>query len=135
VTKKTPSKGGGTHADRIKRERGAGKSASPPSDSDALTLDEMLGWLRHETAAVSKEAELRIREATAIVADFGRGQISQEEANKRLLRYDERWPDALEGVYNLESKTDEQILRHVDDVARWRLSRETSGPGSGTPPR
>ena len=133
MTKKPPQKGGGTHADRIKRQRGAGKSAPPVNEF--LTADEVLDWLRHETAAVSKEAELRIREATAIATDYARGRISPAEASERLTRYDDRWSDALEGIYNLETKTDEQILRHVDEVSRWRLSHETSGPGSGTPPR
>lgn len=120
MTKK-PRPKGETHVERVGRRPGGARSELP--ESEQLTADEMLDWLRRETAAVSKEAELRIREATGIATDFARGRISKEEANMRLFRYDERWPDALEGIYNAEKKTDEQILSEVDAASRRRRSQ------------
>lgn len=115
MTKKTRSTGE-THAGRIRRERGVGRS--DPPEPDLLTPDETLDWLRDEVIAVSKAAEMRIREATVIAMDYAKGKISPEEADTRSFEYSRKWGDAVYGVPSVEGMTDAQILRAMDDVRK-----------------
>jgi hypothetical protein len=130
VRKSSPK--GGTHAERIKRERGAGRSA--PRDPDHLSSDEMLDWLRHEVLAVTKEAELRIRDVTTMVTEYARGTMTAEEANKRFLDYGSRWGDALNGVSSPEGRTDDQILREMDEDRQARMRAHREGGTLDKPP-
>jgi hypothetical protein len=129
VTKKPPQKSG-THAERIRRERGAAKSAP---ETDLLTPDEMLDTLRREVIAISRAAEMQIRELTVLATDYARGRISPEEANKRYLRHSERWNDVTYGISSFEGRTDEEILREMDDVRKeLRTPLRLGGqPGTG----
>ena len=128
VRKPTPQ--GESYVERIAREKGA-QLAGPP-DVDYHDVNEMLGWLKRETFAVTKEAELRIRDATAIATDFASGLISQKEANDRFFLYNERWGGkALRGVYTPERMTDDQILEGVDRIAEIVRLRQA---GSGRSP-
>ena len=86
----------------------------------------MLDWLRHEVLVVNKEAELRIRDATTFVTDYARGHIPAQEAQERFLAYGDRWGDALSGVQSIEGRTDDDILREMDDERRARLSKTPS---------
>jgi hypothetical protein len=122
-----PPPSGGTHVERVGRGKGA--APTPQPEQDHLTADETLGWLQHETFAVSKEAELRIREATAIAIEYVRGQISPEEAGARRLRYEDRWGAGLGGMYTPDRMTDEQILKEMDDLAKWLREQEFARPG------
>ena len=113
VRKPTPE--GGTYVERFAREKGA--QLFGPPDVDYFDANEMLGSLQHDTFAVSKEAELRIRDATAFVTAYARGEISPNEANDRMSRYNDRWSEALDGIPNPERMTDDQILGEMD--RRW----------------
>jgi hypothetical protein len=76
----------------------------------------MMDLLRHEVINVSKGAELRIREITTIATDFAKGDITPEEAGVRYLRYKDRWHDTMSSMASVEGRTDEHILREVDEV-------------------
>jgi hypothetical protein len=113
-----------THAERIRRERGAGKSEPP--ESDLLTPDELLDTLRREVIAISRAAEMRTRELTVLATDYARGRISPEEANERFFIYSDKWGDAMYGISSFEGRTDAQILEEMADVrktASW-IKRE-----------
>jgi hypothetical protein len=132
MTRKSPPKGG-VHVERehVRRGRGTARDELLP-ENELATAKDVLDWLQRETFAVSKEAELRIREATAIAADYSSGRISKREADNRLFRYDERWGEALGGMYNPDRKSDQVIVQEMDDIARWRREQEVAG--SGKPP-
>ena len=129
VGKSTPE--GGSYIERIAREKEKAQLFGPP-DVDYSDVNEMLGWLKRETFAVSKEAELRIRDATSIVTDYASGQISQKEANDRRFLYSERWGQPLGGMYNPDRMTDDEILEERDRIAEWIRSRQ---PASKPPSR
>ena len=127
---KSTSKGG-SHTDRIKRERG-GRSAEP-AEAEYLTVDEMLDTLRRETIAINRGAEMRTRELTVLVTDYARGRITPEETQKRYFEHSKRWGDPTYGISSFEGRTDSQILQEMDDVNR-ALSRpnKLDGPPVST---
>ena len=116
ATKKTRSQGAGTHTERIRRERGG--HATGGSEPEYLSVDDMLVALRDEVLAVSRAAEMRTREITALVTDYARGKATAEETHKRFLQYSRRWGDAIPGITTVEGKTDEELFRESDDVRR-----------------
>jgi hypothetical protein len=88
-------------------------SSSEPPESDLLTPDEMLDTLRREVIAISRAADMQIREITVIVTEYARGKLSPEEANKHLSRYSDRWHDPMYGISSFEGRTDEEILKEM----------------------
>lgn len=66
-----------------------------PDKPGYLTQADLEEWIKRETAAVEEEYRLRVKEATDLVSQFLSGQISQEEANDRYWRYQQRWGDPL----------------------------------------
>jgi hypothetical protein len=111
VKKKPPPKSE-THAGRIRRERGAQRSE--PSGEDFLTPTDLLNVLREDVLAVSKAAELRIRELTIIVTEYAKGNIDPQEANERFDQYVDRWRDAIDGgVRSVEGLSDDEILNKI----------------------
>ena len=86
----------------------------------------MLDALRDEVLLVSRAADIRIRELTVLVTDYARGRISAEEANERYIQNSRKWFDALPGVYSIEGKTDEQIVKEMEECRQQRL-RATRG--------
>jgi len=75
----------------------------------------MQSWLEGEIADIQKAAELRIREATRLVNEYARGEISTGEAAKRSYEYSERWGDAMPGVMGTKGLSDDEILRRLDE--------------------
>jgi hypothetical protein len=67
--------------------------------------------LREDVLAVSKAAELRIREMTIIATEYASGKITPHEANERFYDYAFRWGDAIEGVRSVEGMSDDDILK------------------------
>jgi hypothetical protein len=122
VTKKVPPTKG-THVERVKRARGAGKSEPPASD--LLTPDEMLDVLRSEVIAISRGAHMQIAGLTAIVTDYARGKISAEEANERYHEHTRPWTDPLYGISTFEGRSDRAILEEMERVKREVLDSDT----------
>jgi hypothetical protein len=144
VTKKTPPKGGGTHADRIKRERGAGKSASPdpgPSSvarekeafgEDFLTPVEMREWAQGEIRAAARAFDMRARQLLDLVADYSAGKITPEKADEMQSRYYHRWGDALPTPLGDPPRTDEELLAGIDKVRSSFIAPRTAFEQSRT---
>ena len=87
----------------------------PDSEKDwPLNFKELLAWQHDKVLAASKEAELRIKQATQIVADCAEGKTTLQEAGERTSEYNRRWGESLRGVFEAHLKTDEQILEEMD---------------------
>ena len=134
MTKRPPQRSG-THAERIRNERGA--DGHEPPEARLLSPSEMLDALRHEVIAISKGAELRIREITAVATDYAKGEITAQQANARFKRYSERWEDTLYAISSVEGRTDKDILREIDEVHPEYTSpapyNATAGKAGGRP--
>lgn len=76
----------------------------------------MQGWLEREIADIQKAAELRIREATRFVNEYGRGEISRDEAAARNYEYSQRWGDPMSGSMRTQGLSDDEILRRLDET-------------------
>jgi hypothetical protein len=98
---------------------------NPQDESDHLSPDEMKRWLELETADVKRAADLRLKEAGAFVTAYSNGEISAKEAMYRQYEYQNRWGEALPGVWRSEGVPDEVILRKIDEtrVARGLLDK------------
>jgi hypothetical protein len=107
-----------------------------PHQSDLLTPKEISEWARQEVANSAKAFELRVREATDLATRYATGEITQEEAQKRLIAFDRRWREALHGTSTNENLSDEQILAKIDETRRSGkvrfVDRETSTDTPGT---
>ena len=116
MTKKQPRHDGGTHAERIRRERGAiGKN---PPESAELTPDDVLETFRAEVIAVSRAAEIQIRELTIIATDYARGKISAEEAAERRHEHRNIWGDPLMGIDSFERRSQAQLTKEIVEARR-----------------
>ncbi len=69
-----------------------------------------------EVANSAKAFELRKKEATELATQYAAGEISPEEANRRLVAYDRRWGEAIYGVSAAENLSDKQILDQIDQA-------------------
>jgi hypothetical protein len=115
VTRK-PQQKDTTHAERVRRGRGANKSEPP--GRDLLTPNELLDALRDDVIAISRATEMRIRELTILATEYAQGKIGAEEANARYYAYARRWPEPINGVISVEGKTDAEIFREADDARK-----------------
>ena len=103
-------------------------------DDDLLTQHEMLDWLRQEVGKVMKEADMRTREATELVAAYASGEITAREANKRLDDYGMRWGDALKGIDLEANMTDADVHKAMHKEKKW-LARPIKGTSDKGPSR
>jgi hypothetical protein len=94
----------------------AEEKSAGQGESDFPDAKGMQRWLESEIADIQKAADLRIRDATAIVSEYTQGRISAEEAERRSYAYANRWGDALPGVMSTRGLTDEEILRKLDQA-------------------
>jgi hypothetical protein len=65
-----------------------------PDKPGLLSKADLEAWVKREMPAVEDEYHRRIREAALLVAQFVDGEISQEEANEKYWRYQQRWGEA-----------------------------------------
>jgi hypothetical protein len=93
------------------------------SDEDELTPADLTSWLRQEIAELSKATELRLAEATDFVTAFAAGQITSDEAQSRLLRYQDRWGESPIFGVTVGEKTNEEIVRELDHCLSEREIR------------
>ena len=85
-----------------------------PQGKGFLTPEEAQGWLKEEIRDSAKALELRVKEATTFVAEYAAGRLTPEEANDHLVRYDQRWGEALYGASAFPGCSDEEILKAID---------------------
>ena len=88
-----------------------------------LTPKDLQNWFRQEVADSTKALELRLSEATALVADYSQGKISAEEATRKAQAYDQRWGEALPGTSAAPGRSDAEILEAID-----KAQEPNSGP-------
>jgi cellulase/cellobiase CelA1 len=89
---------------------------NPPEAADPLTLVEVRSWFAQEVRDLTRLLELRVQEASDIVNSFAAKEMSPEETEKRLWRYQDRWGDAIPGVKSTHKMTDSQIVQKVDEA-------------------
>ena len=97
---------------------------SDEEKSDFPSPQEMEGWLQREIADIKRAAELRIKDATAFVTAYSKGEISQEEADERSYQYSRRWGEPIFGVFRSEGLSDEQVLKQLDEANSKLYSRK-----------
>jgi hypothetical protein len=106
--------------------------------SDALSVQEMQGWLREEVRDSAKAHELRTKEATQFVEEYATGKLTGEQAMERLVAYDTRWGDVLPDATAAPGVSDEEILRAIDRARESERKLLTSRSGrqrTGVPDR
>jgi len=81
----------------------------------SLTPQDMVHWLEGEIRDISKEAELRIQEATDFVTAYAMGKLSEKQMNLRRSIYLSRWGETnLGGLFTTNKMSNEEILRRLD---------------------
>jgi hypothetical protein len=95
--------------------------SAPNEPEDRLSPTDMRRWLSEEIADLTKALQLRFNEASAFVNAYAAGEISAEEAEKRLERYNSRWGEPLPGATASTGLTDQEILAAVDNAAQRDL--------------
>jgi hypothetical protein len=94
-------------------------SRAPKDDSsNELFPREMLAWMENEISLATKALELRLKDVTSIGRAYVRGDITAEQALQRQADYQDRWHDALPGVFSVEGVSDSAILQKVDETRR-----------------
>ena len=125
-----------THADRVRQVRGRKSTLKLPPDAKSdwpANLGELLEWYSDEVTDISRATQLRMQEATRIVADCTKGEISLEEAAKRLNEYDDRWRQVFPGgVDQVRGMTDELRSGARLRAHRERMSRRVTCLASST---
>jgi hypothetical protein len=80
-----------------------------------LSPQDMVNWLEGEIRDISREAELRIQDATDFVTAYAMGKLSEEQMNRRRSIYLSRWGEpALAGLFTTDKMSNEEILRRLD---------------------
>ncbi len=96
--------------------------------SKSLTQEDVEAWLRQEIDHSRKATELRIAGAKEIATGFAAKRIPPSEAADHIYRHENRWGEALPGVWTTEGKTDQRILGELDEArVRQRRRREHAG--------
>ena len=88
--------------------------ADHDQSEDHLSPQEMRDWLAQEIKDSAKAHELRVKEARAFVTAYASGEITGEEAMRRMHQYDRRWGEALYGAMSRDDATDKSILEQID---------------------
>jgi hypothetical protein len=95
----------------------------PPGEAEYQSPKALREWLAQEVRDVARASELRLRDATDLVTAYALGKLTPEQADERWWRYQDRWGEALPGVFASETKTDEQIIETID-----KSLENTNGP-------
>jgi len=93
-----------------------------PDKPGLLTKADLEEWVKREMPAVEDECHRRLHEAAALVSDFVGGLISQEEANERYWRYQQRWGEASPSPE--AGSPDELSLDAIRVIYKQRFNRE-----------
>lgn len=89
--------------------------AQGSNNDDLPTVDDMQSWLRREIAELAKATELRLADATDFVTAYAAGRLTAQQAEDRLLRYQDRWGDSpIPGVTLAQGMKDDEILERLD---------------------
>ena len=88
-------------------------------DDSLLSPADMKLWLKIEARTARLAATHRIREAKSFVNEYASGDLSREEANRRLQEHEEKW-----GLGAKDEKVGWRLRDDASDaVRRSRLDR------------
>jgi hypothetical protein len=83
-------------------------------ESDHYTKEDLVLWLQQEIMDITKASQLRIQDATDYVTAYALGKLTPEQVAERHRQYNDRWPDAIPGVYASENMTDKELIQKID---------------------
>ena len=86
-----------------------------PDKPDLLTKADLEEWIKREMPAVEDECHRRLHEAAALVSDFVGVLISQEEANERYWRYQQRWGEPQSPQDDLSDELSREKVHEMYD--------------------
>ena len=99
-----------------------------PDNSESLAQEDVEAWLRQEIDHSRKATKLRRAGAREIATAFAENRISPIEAADQIYRHENRWGEALPGVWTTEGKTDQEILAELDEARlRQQARRKNAG--------
>jgi len=87
-------------------------------EAEYFSPKEVKQWADQELRDATKALELRKKELTELVTAYSAGQITPEQADERVDRYQHRWGESLRGCYATDTITDEEILAKIDSTRR-----------------
>lgn len=97
-----------------------------PDNSESLTHEDVEAWLRQEIDHSRRATKLRIEGAREIAAAFAENRLSPKETADQIYRHENRWGEALPGVWTTEGKTDQQVLAELDEARVRQLRRKNA---------
>jgi hypothetical protein len=117
------------HAERIRRRRPKkpNLNLSPDSKYDwPANFGELIEWYTYEVEDITRAAQLRIKDATALLSACANREISLEEAAHRIFsEYDERWRDIFpDGVNRTRDMSNEEIYKAMRDAREEAIERD-----------
>lgn len=123
-----------SHAERVGRKRQNRSLQLLRFDSKKrwpATLGELLEWHTNEVEEVMRAAQLRLRDSAKVIEDHTRGNISFEEAQKRVMAHDMKWGEIFPGGIDGDTrgKSDEEINSAIEEARQARIKREREGRG------
>jgi hypothetical protein len=96
------------------------------ADADKyLSARDMSWWLKDELRNVTKECELRIREATELATAYSIGDLTPKQADELYIRYQNRWDLPLMGLGASNYSSDEAIIKALDKARERARSIDT----------
>jgi hypothetical protein len=72
-------------------------------------------WLKQEILSLHRGAELRISDAVDIVTSFIAGELSEDQAEARISKYQSRWYEPIPGISIDEGMTNAEILAAIEN--------------------
>ena len=117
-----------THAERVGPKKRNRSLRVLPADSQGnwpANLGELLEWYTNEVEDVTRAAQLRLRSATKVIADYRRGEISFDEAGERVSAHDLKWGHKMPGQVEdvVRGQSDEEVNKAIDAFRERGKSR------------
>lgn len=93
-------------------------------NNDLLTPEDLRSWLQREILDLTKETQLRLRDAVDFVEGYASGRLSADEANQRWQKYSDRWGEsAFASIGVLGKFTDDRIIEQIDTARNRHRTR------------
>lgn len=119
------SKQNTTHTQRVgrrNRNRSLQVRSSNSHDDWPANLGELLEWYTNEVQDVTRAAQVRLENASQIVADYRRNKIDFDEAGKAAEAHYRKWGDIYPGGIeeSVRGRNSEEINKAIDDYRQGR---------------
>ena len=116
------------HAEKVRRARPNRSLRVLPSDAREqwpANFGEVLEWYTNEVEDVTRAAQLRLRNASKVIADYRQSKVSFEDTVQRVRDHDTKWgqifPGEVEGI--IRGKNDEEIEKAIAEARQRSESR------------